>query len=136
MAIGNTKTSRKAAGDRHAFVTKLRKGDPVMVISGGNSAKGKALAGKTGKILRFLAKRERVVVEGVKIIKRHKRAQSANDSAGILEKEGSVHISNVLYYHEDSKRAVRLCSKVTPEGRKVRGFIDPRTKQFVQIDAV
>ena len=116
------------------MISKLRVGDPVMVIAGGNEKKGKKVAGETGKILSFLPKRNRVIVEGVNTIKRHKKATQMNDSSGIIEKEGSVHISNVMFYHEELKRPVRLKSKTLDDGRKVRGFINPKTKEFEQID--
>lgn len=114
--------------------TSLRAGDPVMVIAGGNSKKGKELAGKTGKILKLLPKSNRVIVEGLNTIKRHKRATTMNDSSGVIEKEGSVHISNVMYYAESLNKPVRLKSKLLEDGRKVRGYLNPKTKEFEQID--
>ena len=52
----------------------------------------------------------------------------------ILEKEGSIHISNVMYYREELKRPVRIKIKMLDDGRKVRGFVNPQTKAFEQID--
>ena len=118
---------------QHIFTTNLRKGDPVLVLVGGNRKKQKVVKGQTGKILRFIPKRSRVVVEGINIIKRHKRATNPNESAGIIQKEGSVHISNVMYYAEELKRPVRLKSQTLKDGRKVRGFINPKSKKFEQI---
>lgn len=114
--------------------TKLRSGDPVMVICGGNSVRGRVLSGKTGKIRRFLPKKGRVIIEGVNMIKRHKKALNSNESSGIIEKEGSVHLSNVMYFSEELKRPVRLKFKTLEDGRKVRGFVNPGTKAFEQID--
>ncbi|MCB0359596.1 MAG: hypothetical protein KDD44_08160, partial [Bdellovibrionales bacterium] len=51
----------------------------------------------------------------------------------IIEKEGSVHLSNVMYYSEDLKRPVRLSSKRLDDGTKVRGFVHPESKTFEQI---
>ncbi len=116
------------------FVTALKKGDPVMVLVGGNRKKQKAVAGQTGKILRFIPKRGRVVVEGVNFIKRHKRKTSPTDVGGVIQKEGSVHISNVMYYVADLKRPVRLHTKSMENGRKVRGYMHPESKAFEQID--
>jgi large subunit ribosomal protein L24 len=113
--------------------TKLRVGDPVMVISGGNEKKGKS-KGQTGKILRFSPKKQRAFVEGVNIIKRHKRAMRSDESSGIISKEGSVHISNLMYYRDDIARPVRIKMKNLEDGRKVRGFLHPETKKFEQID--
>lgn len=115
------------------IATNLKQGDTVMVIAGGNKRSGKILKGQVGKLLRILPKSERVVVEGVNMIKRHKRAMTSTDTAGIITKEGSVHISNVMYYSADLKRPVRLKSKVLDDGRKVRGFVDPKTKKFQQL---
>ena len=120
--------------DKRDFKTKLRVGDVVMVVSGGNKLSGRKLKGEVGKILRFVPKRNRVVVEGVNVVKRHKRARSAQESSGIVAKEGSVHISNVRYYSDAYKRPVRLLSKVVGDDRKVRGFKNPETKEFEQID--
>ena len=128
------KKSRAAQKAAKRMVTKLKVGDPVIVISGGNKRKGRILKGETGKILRVLPKKDRVVVEGVNQIKRHKRATSATDSSGIIEKEGSVHVSNVMYYREEIKRPVRIITKRLDDGKKVRGFRHPETKKFEQID--
>lgn len=116
------------------FTTALKKGDPVMILVGGNRKKNKVLKGLTGKILRFLPKKNRVVVEGVNFIKKHKRAMSPQDTAGVITKEGSVHISNVMFYAADLKRPVRVRYKTMQDGRKVRGFTHPETEKFEQID--
>jgi len=127
-----TKQVTPKAGRR--VLTKLRVGDPVMVLVGGNKKKGKLLKSQTGKIRRILSKRSRVVVEGLNMITRHKRAMSATDSGGRIEREGSVHISNLMYYSETLKRPVRIKMKELDDGRKVRGYVNPETKQFEQID--
>ena len=132
MAKTNTFAALKGSGGK--MVTELKVGDPVMVLCGGNKRKGKILKSQTGKILRFLPKRNRVIVEGLNMIKRHKRAMTSQDSAGIIEKEGSVHISNVMYYSEQLGGPVRIKSKVLNDGRKVRGFLHPETNEFEQID--
>jgi large subunit ribosomal protein L24 len=116
------------------FETVLRVGDPVMACAGGNANKGKPVKGQVGKILRFIPKKHRVVVDGIKMIKRHKRAMTSQDAAGIIEKEGSIHISNVMYYSEELKKPVRLKVNILEDGRKVRGYRDPKTKEFQQID--
>ncbi len=114
---------------------RLKVGDPVMVLVGGNKKKEKVLKSQTGKVLRILAAKNRVVVEGLNMIKRHKRATSSNEPGGIITREGSIHLSNVMYYHEETKRPVRLKIKKLEDGRKVRGFLHPETKKFEQIDA-
>ncbi len=114
--------------------TDLKIGDVVMVISGGNKRSGRILKSQTGKILKILPKRNRVIVEGLNMIKKHKKAMTSQDSAGIIEKEGSVHISNVMFYSEELQRPVRIKSKTLDDGRKVRGFLHPESKEFEQID--
>lgn len=66
----------------------VKKGDDVVVIAGKDK-------GKTGKIIAVLTKQERVVVEGVQMIKKHVRKSQQNPNGAILEREGSIHISNV-----------------------------------------
>lgn len=116
------------------LVTSLKKGDPVMVIAGGNK-ETRPNKGKVGKILRFVGKeRTRVIVEGINLITRHERAKGPNSPAGKVQREGSIHISNVMYYVEKIKRPVRIKHKVLADGKKVRGYISPESKEFVQID--
>jgi large subunit ribosomal protein L24 len=127
------KTSSSAkAGKRMS--TNLKVGDKVMVLCGGNKRKGKVLKSQVGKILRLLPKRNRVIVEGLNTIKRHKKAMSSRDSSGVIEKEGSVHVSNVMFYSEELKKPVRIKMKTLDDGRKVRGFMNPEKKAFEQID--
>lgn len=108
----------------------IRKGDTVMVIAGGNK-KTKPIKGKVGRVLEL--KGERVVVEGVNLITVRKRAQGPNKPAGVLTKEGSLHISNVMFYAEKIKRPVRVKHQLLADGTKIRGYIDPKTKKFEQI---
>jgi large subunit ribosomal protein L24 len=129
-----SRSAQALKGSGGKLVTKLKVGDPVMVLVGGNKRKGKTLKSQTGKILRFLPKRNRVIVEGLNTIKRHKRAMTSQDSAGIIEKEGSIHISNIMYYSEQLKSPVRIKMKELSGGKKVRGYLNPETKEFEQID--
>jgi large subunit ribosomal protein L24 len=88
----------------------VRKGDLVVVIAGSHK-------GKRGKILRVLG--DRVVVEKVAMIKRHTKATQKNPQGGIVDKEGSIHISNVALYDESTSRGTRT-KTVTDGGQKVR----------------
>ncbi len=128
------KRTNERTAEKKELKTRLKVGDPVMVLSGGNKNKGKVVKSQTGKILKFLPKRNRVIVSGLNMIKRHKKAMTSQDSAGILEREGSVHISNVMYYREDIGKPVRISMQTLDDGRKVRGFKHPETKAFEQID--
>jgi large subunit ribosomal protein L24 len=67
----------------------VKKGDEVVVIAGTEK-------GKRGKIIEVLRAKERAIVEGVKMIKRHTRKNQANPQGAIVEREGSVHISNLM----------------------------------------
>ena len=85
--------------------THVRKGDLVIVTSG-------AYKGKKGKILRVVG--DRVIVEKVAMIKRHMRATQANPQGGIVDKEGTIHISNVALFDDKLGRGTR--TKVTTDG--------------------
>ncbi|HUS36688.1 MAG TPA: 50S ribosomal protein L24 [Verrucomicrobiae bacterium] len=67
----------------------VKKGDEVVVITG-------AERGKRGKIIEVLTKNNRVIVEGLKMIKRHTRKNQNNPNGAIVEREGTIHISNVM----------------------------------------
>jgi large subunit ribosomal protein L24 len=111
----------------------LRKGDLVIVIAGGNKSK-RPNKGKTGKIQRFVGA-DRVIVEGINLVTRHRRAAGPNKPAGKLRTEAAIHISDVMYYVDKLKTPVRLRHKMLEDGRKVRGYRDPKTAEFVQIDS-
>jgi len=117
------------------FVTSLKVGDKVMVITGGNAKKDRVLKGQVGKIKKFLVKRSRVVVEGLNLVTRHQRARSANEPAGKVVKENSVDISNVMFYVEELKKPVRLSTMTLDSGKKVRAYKHPETKKLTAIEA-
>jgi large subunit ribosomal protein L24 len=98
--------------------THVRKGDLVVVTSG-------AYKGKRGKILRVVG--DRVVVEKVAMIKRHTKASQQNPQGGIVDKEGSIHISNVALYDDKTSRGTR--TKIAVDGdSKVRVGVKSGTK--------
>jgi large subunit ribosomal protein L24 len=127
--------NRKAVTNKDTFTTDLKVGDTVLVLLGGNSKKDRSYKGKIGKIVRFIPKRHRVVVEGVAMIKRHKKASSSQERSGVIEKEGSIHISNVMFYSEELKRPVRIKKLKLESGKKVRAFMNPKTKKLQAIEA-
>lgn len=90
---------------------KIKKGDTVKVIA------GKA-RGKTGKVLRVDPQKQRVVVERLNMVKRHKRPTPDNPQ-GTLEREAPLHVSNVMYYCSRCNDAVRLGIKRT-DGSRLR----------------
>jgi large subunit ribosomal protein L24 len=91
---------------------KIRKGDEVMVISGRDR-------GKKGSVLRVIPTEDRVLVQGVNMVKRHTR-QSMKQQGGIVEKETPIHISNISLVDPKSGKATRIGYKFLDDGRKVR----------------
>jgi len=85
---------------------KIHKNDMVMVIAGN-------ARGKTGKVLKVYPHRERVIVEGVNIIKRHTRPNQRNPQGGIVQRESPIHASNVMLLDPKSNQPTRVGSKVT-----------------------
>jgi large subunit ribosomal protein L24 len=96
----------------------VRKGDLVVVTRG-------AYKGKRGKILRVVG--ERVIVEKVAMIKRHTRPTQANQQGGIVEKEGSIHISNVALFDDKLGRGTRT-KNVVEGDQKIRVGVKSGTK--------
>ncbi len=91
---------------------RLRKGDDVVVISGRDK-------GKTGSILRVIPSEDRVIVDGINIVKRHTRPSQAQPG-GIVDKEAPIHISNVALADPKDGSATRVGYKFLEDGRKVR----------------
>lgn len=113
--------------------TILKQGDMVMVISGGHKVK-RPIKGKVAKIIRFVGdNRERVVLEGLNYVTRHQKARGPQNPAGKIQREAPMHVSNVMYYAEKLKKPVRLRRRVLKDGSRVRGYMDSKSKEFVQI---
>jgi large subunit ribosomal protein L24 len=92
----------------------IRKNDMVAVRTGKDR-------GKRGRVIRVLADKSRVIVEGVNIIKRHTRPNpQKNVKGGIVEREASIHVSNVMLLDPDTNEPTRLGTKVMPDGHRVR----------------
>ena len=94
---------------------KIRRDDEVVVLSGKDK-------GKTGKVLRTEPKRDRVFVEGINIVKRHQRpsALNPNAQAGVIEREGPVHVSNVALVDPKTKKPTRIGTTRAEDGKRVR----------------
>lgn len=90
---------------------KIRQGDTVKVISG-------SYRGKEGRVLKVINSKERLVVEGINMLKRHMRPSQENPQGGIIEKEGSIHISNVQFV--SGGKSTRVGYKILEGGKKVR----------------
>ena len=78
----------------------VKKGDEVVVISG-------AEKGKRGKIIEVQTGKSRIIVEGVKMIKKHTRKSQQNPQGAIVEREGTIHISNVMKTEQYDARAAK-----------------------------
>jgi large subunit ribosomal protein L24 len=97
---------------------KIRRDDVVQVISGKDS-------GKTGKVLRVDTKRSRVFVEGLNIVKRHQRPRTIKETqrggqvGGVIEKEGPIHVSNVMLVDPKADKPTRVGIERS-EGKRVR----------------
>jgi len=95
---------------------RIKKGDTVKVIAGKD-------LGQEGMVLRIITKNERVVVEGLNIVKRHQRAQQSGNrqiAAGIIEKEAPLNLSNVMLVCTQCKQGTRVGFRLNEEGKKVR----------------
>jgi len=90
---------------------KIRKGDNVVVIAGRDR-------GKTGEVIRVMPDEGRLLVQGVNMVKRH-TAPRPGQPGGIVEKEASIHVSNVAHVDPKEKKPTRVGYK-TVDGRKVR----------------
>jgi large subunit ribosomal protein L24 len=91
---------------------KIKKGDNVVVISGRDK-------GKQGEVLRVYPSEQRLIVQGVHIARRHTR-QSMGNPGGIVEKELTIHVSNVSHIDPSSGKPTRVGYKTLDGGRKVR----------------
>jgi large subunit ribosomal protein L24 len=97
---------------------RIRKDDTVVVIAGKDK-------GKTGRVLRTEPGRSRLYVEGLNIVKRHTRPRSVKDTqkaqaSGIIEKEGPIHISNVMLLEPTDNKPTRVGMRAGHGGERVR----------------
>lgn len=90
----------------------VKKGDKVMVISGKDK-------GKTGVILAAFPKQDRVIVEGVNIVKKHSKPSQVNPQGGIINQEAPIHVSNVMPLDPKTDKPTRVGYKIV-DGKKVR----------------
>ena len=94
---------------------KLKTDDTVIVTSGKDK-------GKTGKIIRVEPAKDRVYVEGVNMVKRHQRPNPARPNAqvGVIEREGPLHVSNVALLDPKDRKATRVGTRRTDDGKRMR----------------
>jgi large subunit ribosomal protein L24 len=95
------------------MAARIRKDDTVIVIAGKDR-------GRSGKVLKVLTKEERVLVEGVNMVKRHTKPDMANPNGGVISKEAPLHVSNVALRDPKTGKPTRVGFKVNDKGRKIR----------------
>ncbi|MFO7775308.1 MAG: 50S ribosomal protein L24 [Candidatus Hydrogenedentota bacterium] len=93
----------------------IRKGDTVIVIRG-------EYKGRRGRVLRVLPKENRLVVEGVNMMKRHTKPSSSREQGGIVEREAPIHMSNVRPWCETEKQPSRIVMNRLADGTRLRVF--------------
>ena len=91
----------------------IRKNDSVMVIAGKEK-------GKTGKVLRVLPKQDSVLIERLNVVKRHSRPRGPKQPGGIMEKEASIPVSNLMIMCDKCNAPVRIGHKILNDGGKIR----------------
>ncbi|HEC98639.1 MAG TPA: 50S ribosomal protein L24 [Nitrospirae bacterium] len=92
---------------------KIKKSDKVIVLSGKEK-------GKQGRILSIMPKKNRVIVERVNMIKRHMKPSRQYSQGGIIEKEGTLHISKIMLVCPRCQKPSRISNHILDDGRKVR----------------
>jgi large subunit ribosomal protein L24 len=95
------------------MAARIRKGDVVEVITGVSK-------GKRGEVLRLMPKDDRAVVQGVNIAKRHTKPRGMGEPGGIIEREATIHLSNLMLVDPTSEKRTKVGFRVLEDGRKIR----------------
>ena len=107
---------------------KIKKNDMVMIIAGNDR-------GKTGKILKVFPKINRVIIEGINMRKRHTKPTQKNPQGGILEKEATIHASNVMMLDPKTNEPTRLGAQIILDektGKKKRARVSKASGEMIQ----
>jgi len=91
---------------------KIKKGDKVIVLAG-------KYRGVEGEVLKVMPKDDKVLVQGVNLIKKHQK-QTQTEQGGIITREAPIHVSNIAYLDRESGKASRVGFKIKEDGTKVR----------------
>jgi large subunit ribosomal protein L24 len=91
----------------------IKKGDNVMVVTGNSK-------GQKGKVLEVIREKDRAIVEGVNMVKKHTKPNAANPQGGIIEKEAPIHVSNVMLIDPKTGKPTRVGRRVGADGKLVR----------------
>ena len=94
-------------------IAHVRKGDTVVVVAGKER-------GKRGRVLRVIPEKSRVVIERINMIKKHQRPTQKLRQGGIIEREGSIHLSNVMLVDPTTDKSTRIGMRALADGKKVR----------------
>lgn len=92
---------------------KVRKGDLVQVIAGDSK-------GKKGHILEIVLKDNRAIVEGANMVSKHTKPNAANPNGGIVKKEATIHVSNLMLLDAKTNKVTRVGKKINADGKSVR----------------
>ena len=95
------------------MAARIKKGDQVVVITGADK-------GRRGEVLQVMPKDERAVVRGVRVVKRHTKPSGMGQPGGIIEKEGPIHLSNLMLVDPKSDKPTKVGFHVIEGGQKVR----------------
>jgi len=90
---------------------KIAKGNIVQVITGND-------AGKTGRVIKVFPDKDKIIVEGISVVKKHARPTQDNPQGGIIEKEAAIHISNVML--SVGGKVTRVGFKSLDDGKKIK----------------
>lgn len=99
---------------------KIHKSDTVIVLTG-------AYKGQVGEVIKVSPKHEKVMIEGVNLVKKHLKPSQVNPDGGIIEKEAWIHVSNVALYDPKNKVGSRVGYTTDAKGNKVRKFTSTRS---------
>jgi large subunit ribosomal protein L24 len=91
----------------------IKKGDTVVVITGNDK-------GRKGRILEVIRKKDRAIVEGVNLMKKHTKPDAKHPQGGIIEQEASVHISNLMLIDPKTGEPTRVGRKINDKGKIIR----------------
>ena len=102
----------------------IKKGDKVKVISGKDK-------GKTGVILSVFPNKERILVEGVNIVKKHTKPNQANPQGGIVSLEAAIHVSNVMFVDPKSGEPTRIGYKIEEKTFRVKSRVAKKSGEVI-----
>lgn len=91
----------------------IKKEDNVLVIAGKDK-------GKKGRVIRLVPDKDRIVIEGINITKKHMKPNKQYTQGGIIDREGPIHISNVMLLCPRCEKPVRIANRILEDGKKER----------------